>query len=141
MTTRQTIAISVLVALTVVCGLVGVVIQTAPVRGAVRIYTELVESARVGDIEHVRVLCSRQYLASHKLQEAAEEGIEGIPRNIHKNFKAWREGDVVWLCPTNRMGPVYQFLWEEDLWKFDGPIGLMDAQGRVERMSEGVEVE
>ncbi len=141
MTTRQITAIGIGVAILAVGAVVGVAISTAPVRGAVRAYTQIVELARVGDLEHVRALCTQRFLSAHRLEEASEGGVKGIPRNIHKNFKAWREDKAVWLCPTNRMGPVYQFTQEQGVWKFDGPIGLMDAQGRVERMTEGSEVE
>jgi hypothetical protein len=57
----------------------------------------------------------------------------GFPRNIHKNFQVWSEGDEVWLCPTNRVGPVYRFVLEGASWKFDGPVGVLKPGGQVER--------
>ena len=56
----------------------------------------------------------------------------GLPRGIHRNFQAWREGDEVWLCPTDRVGPVYRFVFEGGAWKFDGLVGLLRPGGRVE---------
>ena len=141
MTNRRMVIGGVAGVLVAVTSVVAMVIQTAPVRGVVRAYTEIAGAAHAGDLEHVRSLCSSRYLRTHRLEEAAEEGVKGVPRNLNKNFKAWREGEAVWLCPTSRMGPIYQFVKEGGSWKFDGPIGLMDAHGRVERMAEGAEVE
>ncbi|MBX6312475.1 MAG: hypothetical protein IRY99_06080 [Isosphaeraceae bacterium] len=115
------------------------VIRTAPVRGAVRCYHELLAAAnRPGgpDLDAARRLCSRRYLATHPLAPAAAGGLVGVPRNLHKNFQAWRQGPHVWLCPTNRVGPVYQFLYEEGRWRFDGPVGLLRPGGRVEPWEE-----
>ena len=75
-------------------------------------------------------LCTARYLQAHPLAVAAEGGIIGVPRNINKNFKAWREGPNVWICPTNRIGPVYQFVFENGAWRFDGPVGDPPALGR-----------
>jgi hypothetical protein len=55
----------------------------------------------------------------------------GLPRNIHKNFQAWRHGKDVWICPTDRVGPIYQFVYEADGWKFDGPAGILRARGEI----------
>jgi hypothetical protein len=59
-----------------------------------------------------------------------------LPRNIHKNFKVWRSEPNVWLCPTNRGGPVYQFVKEGDDWRFDGPVGLLHYNGVVEPLED-----
>jgi hypothetical protein len=60
---------------------------------------------------------------------ADEGGIVGLPRSINKNFQAWRQGPNVWICPTNRVGPVYQFVLEGDDWRFDGPVGVLRPHG------------
>ena len=60
----------------------------------------------------------------------------GIPRNINKNFQAWREGSNVWICPTNRIGPVYQFVFETGRWRFDGPVAILRARGEIVRTTE-----
>lgn len=107
------------------CAVTFMALQTQPVRQAVAAYTELLGAANRQDIEAARRVCSSRYLATHRLAEASEGGIVGIPRNIHKNFQAWRERGNVWLCPTNRVGPVYQFVLERGRWRFDGPVGLL----------------
>ena len=81
-------------------------------------------------------MCTARYLQAHPLAVAAEGGIAGIPRNINKNFQAWREGANVWVCPTNRIGPVYQFVFENGSWRFDGPVGILRAWGDFVRTSE-----
>ena len=83
-----------------------------------------------------RSLCSTRYLKTHPLAVAAEGGLVGIPRNINKNFKAWREGPNVWICPTNRIGPVYQFVFEDGGWRFDGPVGILRPWGEMVPMSD-----
>ena len=68
------------------------------------------------------------------MRPAHEGGIVGLPRNIHKNFQAWRQGPNVWLCPTNRVGPVYQFVRESGSWRFDGPVGILRGRGEFVRL-------
>ncbi len=106
-------------------------------RGGVATFTNLVGSANAGDLDAVRSLCSRRYLESHRIERSTEGGVVGLPRGIHKNFQAWVEGEDVWLCPTNRVGPVYRFVLEAGAWKFDGLVGLLEAGGQVEPASEG----
>jgi hypothetical protein len=110
-------------------------IWTQPVRKSVAAYTQLLIAANQQDVAGAQRLCSMRYLQSHTLKPAAEGGIVGLPRNIHKNFQAWTEGENVWLCPTNREGPVFQFVYEEGSWKFDGPVGLLQ-RGQVVRYSD-----
>ena len=40
------------------------------------------------------------------------------------------------ICTSNRIGPVYQFVYEDGRWRFDGLIGILDAQGELVRTSE-----
>ncbi len=107
--------------------LIGVVffevVHTGAVRGTVQAYTRLIAAANRQDMEAVRRLCSARYLRTHALGPAAEGGVMNLPRNIDPHFQAWRHGAAVWLCPTNRVGPVFQFVFEEGGWKFDGPVG------------------
>jgi hypothetical protein len=110
--------------------------RTAPVRGAVQCYSSLLVAANRQDLAAARELCSNRYLQSHGLRPAAEGGLVGLPRNINKNFQAWKHGSEVWLCPTNRVGPVYQFVNEGGAWRFDGPIGVLTSGGTVERLME-----
>lgn len=112
------------------------IITTRPIRSAVRTYAELVTAANLNDPEAARRLCTARYLKRHHLKRADEGGIVGLPRNIHKNFRAWRHGSDVWLCPTNRVGPIYQFVPEGGRWLFDGPVGLLRAGGRIELYEE-----
>ena len=107
---------------------------TAPVREAVRAYTDLIAAANRRDLDGARALCTARYLGAHPVRLAPEGGIIGLPRNIHKNFQAWREGPEVWLCPTNRVGPVFRFVRSEGRWKFDGVVGQLMPGGRVEPM-------
>jgi hypothetical protein len=110
---------------------------TRPVRDSVRAYTELLTAANRQDVEAAERLCSARYRASHAIEPAPEGGLVGLPRNIHKNFQAWSEGPNVWLCPTNRVGPVYQFVYESGGWRFDGPVGVLGPGGRVARLRDG----
>jgi hypothetical protein len=133
--------------LTLLGGLAFEIIATQPVRGALRTCTELFTIAnRPGlseaeRLDAARALCSRRYLQTHELKVAGEGGLVGIPRNINKNFQAWREGPNVWICPTNRIGPVYQFVFEDGGWRFDGPVGILRPRGEMVPASELPELE
>jgi hypothetical protein len=111
-------------------------IRTAPVRRAVKTYADLIAAANRQDLPAARSLCTSRYLRTHNLRVADEGGLVGLPRNISKNFQAWREGPHIWLCPTNRVGPVYQFVQEGSVWRFDGPVGLLMPDGKVVRHVE-----
>jgi hypothetical protein len=106
-------------------------VRTRPVRQSVIAFTELLEAANRQDLPRARELCSGRYLADHPLRKSEEGGIVGLPRNMHPNFQAWREGPHVWICPTNRVGPIYQFVLEDEAWKFDGPVGLLRGRGQI----------
>ena len=99
-------------------------------------YTQLLSASFQGNLPRLRELCSARYLASHELKKSAEGGVVGFPRGIHKNFQVWQKGEAMWLCPTNRVGPIYQFVRERSDWRFDGPIGLLGTGGRVDRMPD-----
>jgi len=98
-------------------------------QGAVATYSQLIVAANRQDLIAIRLLCSDHYLETHAVRPAKEGGVVGLPRNIDKNFQAWRDGKVVYLCPTNRVGPVYRFLDEAGVWKFDGPAGVLRSGG------------
>lgn len=100
-------------------------VRTAPVRGAVRAYSALISAVNRNDLEGVRAGCSSRYLSTHSLEIAEEGGVVGMPRAIHRNFRAWRRGNAVWICPGNRVGLVFQFVPEGEGWKFDGLVGLL----------------
>jgi hypothetical protein len=118
------------------CGIALIALWTRPVRRAVAAYTELVVAANGGDFDAARRLCSARYLATHDLVAASGGGVVGLPRSIHPNFQAWRNGADVWLCPTNRVGPVYQFVNEGGEWRFDGPVGILRGRGEFIPLSE-----
>jgi hypothetical protein len=122
--------------LAVVSGLAAEIWWTAPLRGATRTYWDLIGAANRSNLDAARRLCSARYLRTHDLTLAPEGGIVGLPRNIHKNHQVWRHGDAVWLCPTNRVGPVYQFVYEEGSWRFDGPVGLLEPGHRLTPMPD-----
>lgn len=129
------VALGVAITGALVAALIGVVTYTLPVRRSVSAYTELLGAANRRDLTNeqrlalARRLCSARYLRTHALKVAPEGGLVGIPRNIHKNFQAWRQGPNVWICPTNRIGPVYQFVPEGKGWRFDGPVGVLRPRG------------
>jgi hypothetical protein len=142
MTRTHVILIAALIILLGAAGLAFEVVTTQPVRGAMRtcsaIFTianrpDLTDSAR---LDAGRALCSTRYLQAHPLTLAAEGGLNGFPRNINKNFKAWREGTSVWICPTNRVGPVYQFVFENGDWRFDGPVAILRPWGEIVHTTE-----
>jgi hypothetical protein len=117
------------------------IITTRPVRGAVKACTELLSIANrpdLSDAERVAAaskLCSTRYLQTHQLA-VADGGLVGLPRNVNKNFQAWREGPNIWICPTNRIGPVYQFVLENGEWRFDGPVAILRQRGEIVRTNE-----
>jgi hypothetical protein len=129
------------IVLLLLSGLVFEIVTTRAQRGALHACAELFTIAnRPGlspeqRLSEARSLCSSRYLKTHGLALAGE-GIKGIPRNINKNFKAWREGPNVWICPTNRVGPVYQFVFENGGWRFDGLVAYLRAWGEIVRTSE-----
>ena len=125
------ILIGAAVVVALIAALVVTSIRTRPVRESVLAFTELLAAANLQDLPRARALCSTRYLEAHPLELADEGGIVGLPRNMHPNFQAWREGPHVWICPTNRVGPIYQFVLEEEGWKFDGPIGLLRGRGQI----------
>lgn len=131
LTRNRNLLLGLTLASAVLAAVAGMVAWTRPVREAVGAYTQLLEAANHQDVAAADRLCTKAYRASHRLRAADEGGLVGLPRNIHKNFQAWRSGPNVWLCPTNRIGPVYQFIWEDGSWKFDGPIGLLQPGGQV----------
>jgi hypothetical protein len=144
----RTAIITAAVVLILLGGLAYEIKATAPVRGAVRTCSELLTIANRPGMKHeerlaaARTLCTRRYLAAHKLNVAESgEGLVGIPRNLNKNFKGWREGPNVWICPTNRIGPIYQFVYEEGAWRFDGPVGILRPWGEIVPMTEVPDLE
>jgi hypothetical protein len=147
MSRTRSLIIAGVLALILLGGLAFEIIATQPVRGALRTCTELFTIANrpgLGEAERLdaaRALCSRRYLQTHELKVADEGGLVGIPRNINKNFQAWREGPNVWICPTNRIGPVYQFISEDGGWRFDGPVGILRPRGEMVPASELPELE
>jgi hypothetical protein len=141
--------ISAAVVAVLLAGLAYEVVATQPVRGAMRTCTELFAIANQLELadpglpdERERLLaaarerCSANYRRSHPLVAAPQGGLVGIPRFINKNFKAWREGPNVWICPRDRFGLVYQFVFEDGRWRFDGPIGELRPWGEVVRGSD-----
>lgn len=118
-------------------GSARVVADLLVTRKAVAAFAGLVGAANAGDLAAVRSLCSAGYLRSRPPEPAGGGGVVGFPRNIHENFRVWRDGGVVLLCPTDRVGPVYRFVLEAGGWKFDGPAGLLGPGGRVEPMAIG----
>jgi hypothetical protein len=130
------------IALLLLGGLAYEVISTQPVRGAVRTCSELFTIANRDDLTDperlsaARALCTTRYLQNHPLALAAEGGIVNIPRNINVHFKAWHDGPNIWICPRDRVGPVYQFVFEDGRWRFDGLIANIDRYGRIVRAGD-----
>jgi hypothetical protein len=110
--------------------------RTAPLRQSTQTFTALIAAANQQDLPAARRLCTARYLRTHDLRTAEEGGLVGLPRTISRNFQVWREGPNVRLCPTNRIGPVYQFVREGSEWHFDGPIGLLMPGGSVQPLDD-----
>jgi hypothetical protein len=129
-------------AIALVSGLAFEIVATRPLRGALRTCSELFTVANRPDLTDAkrlaaaRPLCTERYLKEHPLAVAPEGGLVNIPRNLNKNYKAWREGPNVLICTSNRVGPIYQFAYEGDRWRFDGLIGILRPWGEVIRTSE-----
>ncbi len=142
MTRTRSFALASAISTIIIGGLAFEVVSTRPVRGATRALSELFTIANQPDLTdaerltRAQVLCTARYLQAHPLAVAPEGGLVGVPRNINKNFKAWREGPNVWICPTNRIGPVYQFIFENGNWRFDGPVGILRSWGDFVPTSE-----
>jgi hypothetical protein len=148
MTRTRTLMVGIAIALILLSGLAYEIISTGPVRGAVRTCSELFTIANRPSlrpeerIAAARALCTNRYLATHKLDVADDgQALVGFPRNFNKNFKAWREGTNVWICPTNRVGPVYQFVFEDGAWRFDGPVGILRPWGQIIPMADVPDLE
>lgn len=119
-------------------GLAYEIVTTAPIRGALHVFTSLVALGNRPDIpdaqrlELARSLCSARFLARGPLSLNTEGGVKGFPRAIDKNYLAWREGASVWICPTKRdsaVRPVYQFILENGDWRFDGLVAILRPGG------------
>lgn len=128
---RSWIIAGVLLVVSLIAALAAEINATRPVREALTAYTALLDAANRQDLDAVGRLCTRRYLEGHPPSPAREGGVVGLPRNIHKNFRAWRHGPHVWVCPTNRVGPLYQFAFEAGAWRFDGPVGILRPRGEV----------
>jgi hypothetical protein len=142
MTKTKTALLVLAISLALVAGLTFEIIATQPVRGAVRTCSKLFTVANRPDLSDsqrlaaARPLCTVRYLKEHPLAVAPEGGLVNIPRNLSKNYKAWREGPNVLICTSNRVGPIYQFAYEGDRWRFDGLIGILRPWGEVVKTSE-----
>jgi hypothetical protein len=135
------VLIGLAVAALLIGGVVAMAVRTLPIRRAVGVYTALIVAANQQDLDTARRLCSTRYLKTHNLRLASEGGIVGFPRNINKNFQAWRQGPDIWVCPTDRQGPIYQFVLEGGQWRFDGPVGILRGRGQVVRYPDNPEAE
>jgi hypothetical protein len=128
-------------------GLAYEIVWTRPVREAVRTYSELVSLGNRTDLtenqrlEAARSLCSSRYLSTRGLSLGPEGGIVGLPRTIYTNFQAWREGENVWICPRKRNGPIYQFVEQNGVWRFDGLVAVFGRHGEIVNAADLQDVE
>ncbi len=147
MITRRTWSIVLVVGIVALlaAGIVYEAVTTAPVRGALRVFTTLVALGNRPDLPDserlalARSLCSARYLVEKPICLSTEGGIKGFPRAIDKNYRAWREGENVWICPTKRTStirPVYQFIYEKGEWRFDGLVAILRLGGEIIRTSD-----
>ncbi len=151
MTKPRIALISTAVVAILLAGLAFEVVATRPVRGAVRTCAELFTIANQLELadptrpEQARsllakanALCSARYRRLHPRWSWPSRRGESsaFPRNISKNFKAWREGPNVWICTRDRFGPVYQFVLEDGRWRFDGLAAELGPRGEIVRMQE-----
>ena len=112
-------------------------------RGAVRTYTELFTVANRQDLEPSRAarrgaaLCTERYLQTHSSAVAARaRGSSASRATSTRTSRPGGEGPNVWICPTNRVGPVYQFVLEDGAWRFDGPVGILRPWGEIVPMAD-----
>ena len=40
------------------------------------------------------------------------------------------------ICTSNRVGPIYQFVYEDGRWRFDGLVGILRSWGEIVRASD-----
>jgi hypothetical protein len=137
MTKTKSAILGTAIGILILAALAFEIIATQPIRGAVRTCSKLFTVANQPDLptrERLRAaseLCTARYLKQHPLEVAPEGGLVNIPRNLNKNYKAWREGPNVLICTSNRVGPIYQFVYEGDRWRFDGLAGVLGPWGQV----------
>jgi hypothetical protein len=108
-----------------VAGIALLSVRTAPIRESVNTLLELMNAAERDELDRARSLCSRRFLEAEGLRRSPDGGMIGLPRSIRKNFRAWRSGGSVLVCPSGRTGVVYRFVREEGRWRFDGAAGLL----------------
>lgn len=109
-------------------------------RRALATFVRLLDAANAQDVPAARSLCTARYASRNPPVTSPGGGLVGLPRNIHRNFQAWRDGGEVYLCPTDRVGPIYRFVLDGQSWKFDGPAGMLRPGGRVEWAGEAAEI-
>ena len=95
-------------------------------------FVKLVGAGNAQDLDAARSLCTSGYQARNPLEVSRGGGIVGLPRNIHRNYQVWREREDIYICPTDRVGPIYRIVKESGTWKFDGPVGILRPGGRFE---------
>ena len=132
----RTYIIGVVAATSVLVALAFVIVRTSPVRGAIQSYMRLVAASNRGDVETVRALCTEGYLARTTLNATDGRELDGIPQGIHQNFQGWVQDGAVLFCPSDRVGPVYRLVRGGDGWLFDGPVGVLRGDGRVDLVPE-----
>ncbi len=149
MSRTRSLIVAAAVVLILLGGLAYEIVATRPVRGALRDLLRAASRPPIGPTSG-RTNGSRRRGRSARGDISARtsstspqdgQGLVGIPRNLNKNFKAWREGPNVWICPTNRVGPVYQFVLEDGTWRFDGPVGILRPWAEIVPMDDVPEVE
>jgi hypothetical protein len=107
------------------------IVRTRPLRQGVATLYKLVAAGNREDLEAARRHCTARVLRESPPRIEGGGGVTGLPRSIDPNFKAWRHGPEVWVCPTDRVGPVYRMVEEGGAWKFDGLVGYRQADGEV----------
>ncbi len=121
----------------VLIALAFVIARTSPVRGAIQTYMRLVAASNRGDTEAVKALCTSRFLSQTTLNATEGRVLSGIPQVISQNFQGWEEDGAVLFSPSDRVGPVYRLVRENDHWLFDGPVGILRGDGQVDRSVEG----
>ncbi len=143
MTRTRWMIVAAAVVLILLGGLTYEVIATAPVRGAVRTCAELFSAAnRPGlkpeqRIAAAQALCTRRYLQTPQARRRRRwPGARRRPAQPQQELQGLAPWSDVWICPTNRIGPVYQFVLEDGAWRFDGPVGILRAWGEMIPMED-----
>ena len=150
MTKTRTALISTAIVAILLAGLVFEVVTTQPVRGAMRTCSELFTIAnRLELTEPDAARATRAMLGgarrallgslpSHRIRwpwppKGESSAFRATSTRTSKRGEKDRTSGSV---PTNRIGPVYQFVFEDGRWRFDGLVAILGPWGEIVRTQD-----